>query len=173
MMNDVRSTEYIDGKLRVGFNFNTYLYFEIPPLAFMGQIERASLILFKIPINTGQEPAHLQRGGYCICPLMDFFSAYSNWFLPPRSDESLCCQYEDHLRMSYTQIDVTQIVRAWIRNDPENKGLFLTASPDVRPIVYASDRYVLPGMRPFLRLTYSGFAPPLSVAECTVEAQAL
>lgn len=163
----------VDDKLRVLRGFTTYLNFAFPLAAFMGCVENARLILYKIPMNGRQAHPAMQNNRYSVCPLLDFFSIYGNWYRPTAVDHRLCVLFEDQICVSYTEVDVTEIVRSWALNMPENKGLLLNAAPNARPVLYASNRYRVAGMRPFLRLSYSGITPPLSAAEGEAEVKAL
>jgi hypothetical protein len=160
---------YIQDKLYLGYNFETYLFFGLPPAAFFGRVKQARLILFKIPPGVIEASSIPKSNRYVLWPLLDFFSLYSNWYRPPETDGSLRLDYEDRADMSYTEIDITEIAKAWIRQNPENKGLLLAGVPNARSLTYASDQYKTPGMRPMLRLTYEGVSQPTSVAPCTVE----
>lgn len=162
---------YNKDRLHLGCSFQTYLYFELPPTIIFSRVKEAKLILFKIPINVFKTSSTQQSDRYRVCPLLDYFSTYSNWYQPPRTDDSLTVNYEDQARMSYTEIDITTIAEAWTEENPENKGLLLTGAPDARYLVYASDQYETIGMRPRLRLAYEGVSWPLSSAPCTVVIQ--
>ena len=169
LMNGVKCAAYMDDKLHIGCNIKTYLFFDFPPTAFFSCLKEARLILFKIPANVSENPLYQQCNDYIIYPLLDFFSIYSNCYMPPKTDEILCLPYKDQAYMSYTEIDMTAIAQAWIKGKIENKGLLLTGSSNSRHLVYASDQYRVAGMRPMLRFTYKGISRPLSVAPCTVE----
>ncbi len=167
-MDGVGRSAYQSDKLRLGDRFQTYLFFELPPPVFFSPLKTARLILFKIPLYAAKSPLMPQGDRYSVCPLLDFFSVYSDWYAPVRIDDSLCMDYEDQVWSSSTQIDITEIAAAWIGERLENKGLLLTGYPNARPVAYASDRYETAGMRPMLRLTYAGTTRPLSAAPCTV-----
>ncbi|OQA71870.1 MAG: hypothetical protein BWY35_01890 [Firmicutes bacterium ADurb.Bin248] len=154
--------------LRVGCGYETYLYFELPPAVWLGRLQKARLFLFKISADAAGAPlSKIDR--YRVCPLLDFASVFGDCFAPPGIDERLCAPFEDDSRRSYTEIDVTGIAKAWTLEKPENKGLVLSGHPSARPLVYASNRFAVAGMRPTLRLSCEGFTRPLSVAEAVAE----
>ncbi len=169
LMNGTGCFEYRSDRLRVGCNYKTYLYFELPPEAFSGRLARARLVLFKVPVKAPDAFFCPRNDFYCACPLLDYFSVYSNCFSPPVFDAGLCADYADEARAAYTEIDVTEIARAWLKGKPENKGLLLDGRAGAAQIVYASGRHEAAGMRPLLRLAYEGASPPLNAAPCTVK----
>jgi hypothetical protein len=155
--------------LHLGCGFITYLFFELPLPSFIGRLEKAELVLYKIPADTNELPYSPECDRYFIYLLLDYFNIFGNCYEPPRIDECLGVEFIDHARIGYDDVDITKIVEAWLGSGPENKGLLLTGTPDARRLVYASDRFEAPGMRPMLRLTYEGVTRPLNVAPCTVE----
>ena len=169
LISGAKCSAWKNDPLRIGCNFTTYLFFELPPAVFLNPVKRARLILFKMPMNVIEIPSAFWSNQYSVYPLLDFFSVYSGWYIPPRFDDSLRVDYEDQACISYTEIDITAIVAAWSQERMENKGLFLTGAPNGRQLMYASDQYETAGMRPRLRLTYEEISRPLSAAPCTVE----
>ena len=163
-----KSPAYAKDRLYLGAGFKTYLFFKLPSTDFFSKIVKAKLILFKIPfpLMGSCPPSH--PGQYGIFPLLDYFSAYSGWYAPPRFDAGLRVDYQDQDDLSYAEIDITKIVSSWIETDEENKGLLLSGAPDTRFLIFASGRYETVGMRPTLRLAGRGFSRPLSMAPCTV-----
>lgn len=166
LLNGNPCRENENDQLYFGGPFQTFLFFDLPPPAFFSGLKKAELILFKIPAETAAAPCascHYAR------PLLDFFNVFYNCYTPPRTDDNLCAVYRDRPRDGYAEIDVTGIVNAWLNSRPENKGLLIESDPDARGIVFASMRYNIRGMRPFLRLTYEGITRPLSAAPASVE----
>ena len=155
-------------KLFLGYNVNTYLFFELPPIAFYCHILQARLLLYKIPLYCTGIASELPNSQYSVCPLLDFFSSYSNLYTQPRTDDSFIVNFEDQTNMSYTEIDITAIAGAWIEENIENKGLLMTGNLGAQQLIYASDQYKTVGMRPMLRLTYDVISWPLRAASCTV-----
>ena len=166
----IRGKHHIDvnDRLYLGYGFQTYLFFSLPSEILFKEDVRARLILYKIPSTVVPISSFPPENHYWICPLLDFFSIYSNWYTPPRTDDLLRVHYEDQKKCSYTEIDLTAIVKAWIKNEPENKGLLLVGDPHARYLTYASARYSVPGMRPVLRLTYEAVSQPLSTTKCSI-----
>ncbi|MEA4815455.1 MAG: DNRLRE domain-containing protein [Lachnospiraceae bacterium] len=171
LISGVKNSTCINDKLCLGNNFEIYLSFELPPAAFFNHIIKARLILFKIPFNFTDTHSNPWNNQYSVYPLLDFFSAYSNWYEPPKTDNRLKINYEDQASISYSEIDITKIAEGWINKKPENKGLLLRSTPDARCLVYASAQNMIIGMRPFIRLTYRGFSKPLSAAPCIVNVE--
>lgn len=167
--NCMRCSECGGEALRVGCGLRTYLFFELPPSVRFGRLRTARLILFKIPANAAGTPPTDGPDRYRVCPLLDFFSVFGDCYAPPESDGSLCAFFGDDACRNHTEIDVTDIARAWFRENPENKGLVLTGVGNARQLVYASNRFAIAGMRPTLRLSYEGFSWPLNMAPAVVE----
>lgn len=169
LINGMRCCPQKQDNLQVGYNLITYLYFELPPAVFFTPVKEARLILFKIPVNGMENPSASWHSLYAAYPLLDFFSVYSSWYMPPGVQEDLRTDYEDQPYRSYTEIDMTAIAAAWIEEKLENKGLLLMGAPYARQLVYASGEHEIPGMRPRIRLTFEGPAKPLSAEHCIVE----
>lgn len=169
LTNDMRCGESDSQTLRIGCNWSVFLYFEIPSEAFFFHIKEARLVLFKLPVRCAQTPCIQQGTWYYACPLLEYFSIYGSRYAPPGIDDSLCLYYTDCADAAYTEIDVTEIARAWLKGEPENKGVLLSGVTGAPQLVYASERHGVEGMRPFLRLSYEGVVQPLSTAPCTVK----
>lgn len=157
--------------LFLGNTYQVYLYFGMPSCTGPANLTQAKLVLFKIPIGDPRNQTGCHHNQYCAYPLLDFFSVYNCMYAPPKTDESLRGVFHDHPCSSYSEIDITDIARAWKNDSLENKGILLTGDECTRCIAYASDRYEIPGMRPMLRLTYdtTELCRPLSVSPCIVE----
>ncbi len=166
--NDIEYNTSKNEILYIGCSFETYLFFKLPPAAFLNPLKSARLILFKVPLNTAENFSIPKSNYYSIYPLLDFFSIYTNWYRPPEIDAGLGLDFKDIPCISYTEIDITTIVKAWLNEKPENKGLLLTSAPNARLMAFASNQYNRAGMRPILRLTYMGISQPLGMAPCTV-----
>ncbi len=165
---------YIDGNkeyLRLGCDYQIYLSFSFPPYSCLKYLKQAKLILFKIPAQFFGVQTTDKCDHYSIYPLLDFFSPYSCIFTPPAIDFSRKETFEDNECSSYTEADITPIVKAWINEEVENKGILLTGNLETRLITYASDRYIIKGLHPFLRLNYveTDLCQPYSTTPCTIE----
>jgi hypothetical protein len=92
-------------------------------------------------------------------------------FCPPKIDYSRRVIFDNNYCSSYTEVDITKIVKDWADNKIENKGLMLTGNDNSQYVSYASDRYEIMGMRPMIRMIYEGkeICLPLSVAPCEVK----
>lgn len=147
----------------------TYLFFEIPTPSFFERLVKAELVLYKIPADTCQPPCTPDCDRYFIYPLLDYFNIYGKCFEPPHIDECLSVEFRDQARIGYYDINITKIVEAWIGGGPENKGLLLSSLPNARRLVFASNQFKAPGMRPMLRLTYESPTRPLTIAPCKID----
>ncbi len=156
-----------DNRLFVGGNFAAYLFFELPVPGFNAPLQSAKVVLFKLPVCERRQMFILPCGNYTVRPLLDFFSPYSNCYTAPRQDEKLAVTYMDNSYAAYTEIDVMPIVREWLKNQPENKGLAITGR-EASVLTYASAFYAESGMRPFLRLIYKEITPPLNCTADTI-----
>ncbi|WP_304341228.1 hypothetical protein [Metaclostridioides mangenotii] len=146
-----------------------YLYFDLLPCSFLKDIKQAKLILFKLPPKLRNQIYYRnQCAYYSVYPLMDFFSIYSRCL---DIEYSQVVNFEDKHCCSYSEVDITSIVKTWIDEAVENKGLLLTGNIDTRIITYASDRYRIKGMQPRLRLIYEKnyICPQLETTTCSVE----
>ena len=56
--------------------------------------------------------------------------------------------------MCYTEINITPILREWIKEKLENKGVLLLGEIDSKWIVYGSEQMCSTAMRHFLRVKY-------------------
>ncbi len=152
-------------------SYLVYLFFEIPSCYYVNNLTEARLILFKLP-QTKQNDTKLkkQRMRYSIGPLLDYFSIYTCNFSPVCIDYNQVVTFKDECCCSYTEIDITQMVKTWIEGKAENKGLLLSGNRNASLISYASNRYKIEGMQPRLRLVYDTpiFCKPLSSVPCTV-----
>lgn len=156
--------------LQLGLEYQIYLSFDLPPDYYIKYLEQAKLVLFKIPTKcmTSEET---EEESYEIYPLLDYFSTYPCFYDPPAVDEERKVQLIDSEHCSYSEADITSLVKAWLNHEIENKGLMLTGSEAERVITYASDCYERKGMRPMLRLIYEDncTCTPLTTVACTVK----
>lgn len=120
------------------------------------QLEQAKLVLFKKPLNSISHCAPSDNNAYGLYPLLDFFNVYMCNFCAPAVDKSMEVLFENNSYLGYTEIDITDIVKAWITGDIENKGLLLMGIGDSPLMSYASSNFPVKGMQPFLRLIYDG-----------------
>lgn len=163
--------------LFLGHYGQIYLFFDLPADPGACVLQRASLILFKLPyiFSCGENDcAGYPAGQYTLYPLLDFFSAFGRAFSPPAVDFSRRVCYQDFRGCSYTEIDVTQIVKDWSDGRLENRGILLTGSPHSPCLYYASDRYEILWMRPLIRLTCGETEKPgvLRAVPCEVKINA-
>lgn len=92
---------------------------------------------------------------YKISPLLDFLNIYKCQCAKPKICEAQSVYFRNNVHNTYTDVDITCIVSAWMENKIENKGLILKGIDNAGLITYASNRYCLFGMRPIIRLIYN------------------
>lgn len=149
-----------------------YLYFDLYSYYCYGDLKEAKLILFKIPSKSSENRSCYKgkQNKYSLYPLLDFFNIYGYKFEEPNIDPNLRVNFDDEKLCGYTEIDITNIVKMWIKGDVENKGVLLIGDKYSRIITYACHRYFILGMRPMLRLNYgeNSICKPLNVISSIV-----
>jgi|GEM_PF-611531 hypothetical protein len=141
--------------LILGYNNPLYIFFDLPVNLYNCKLLQTKLILFKIPpFDFQHETDECMENRYNIYPLLNFFSIYDCCFSPPNIDDDRKIIFHNNKNSSYSEIDITRIVKTWLCNKIENKGLMLTGSKNSPNIIYASNSYKIPGMRPFVRISY-------------------
>lgn len=151
--------------LVLGRNYQIYLSFELPADYYLKNLKEAKLVLYKLPMVVQNEGS----SEYEVYPLLDFFSAFSGVFDRPAVDEERKETFTDQESCAYSEADITSIVKAFLGEKVENKGILLTGSEETRIITYASDGYEIRGMRPMLRLIYEDMiCIPLSCVPCKI-----
>lgn len=148
-----------------------YLFFSLPSYAYIKNLKEARLILFKLPNKEDNDFKLNQKyGSYSVAPLLNFFSTYACMYSPTFIDCDKKTTFRNDCRCSYTEIDITHIVKAWTKEEIENKGLLLYGNKEAPLVMYASNQYKIEGMRPRLRLVYEDacIIPCLASAACTV-----
>lgn len=153
--------------LLLGSDYESYLWFDLPPYQTLKNLQAAKLVLFKVPsiLITREEAERVSS--YELYPLLDYFSEYSGFYDRPPVDLARKVEFIDRRDYSYTEADITSIVTAWLNMEVENKGMVLMGNENVRLISYASEGYARRGMRPMLRLVYEDVVcPPLSCVPC-------
>ena len=149
----------------------SYLFFSLPRYSGIGCLKQARLILFKVPQeDQASSCSSGVRVAYYVGPLIDFFSIYSYHYGSLTIERNQIVTFQDNVCCSYTEIDITSIVRNWLEDKIENKGILLYASRAASLITYASSRYSIESMRPRIRLIYedNNGDPILSSVPCSV-----
>ncbi len=168
-----KDCQYIESDrkyLRLGHDYQIYLSFELPPYSCIKNLLQAKLLLFKISTTCEEEQKRSECQFHSVYPLLDYFSAFSCMYEPPDFDCGLGEMFEDLESCCYTEADISLIVRAWIDEEIENRGLLLTGKRSSRIITYASDTYDIRGMQPMLRLAYEeSVCEPLLSVPCVVK----
>ena len=150
-------------------NYISCFYFELPNYLSLKNLKSAKLILFKDPISKhrdsdiecSHEKWDCTKGNnnnhyYSVAPLLEFFSRYSAFYSVPKAYFSSKVKFYDNDGICYTEIDITKIVKDWINESVENKGLILTGHNNSRLICYASEKGDILRMSPIIRLIYQG-----------------
>ncbi|MFT9078285.1 DNRLRE domain-containing protein [Ethanoligenens sp.] len=160
--------------LFLGHEEQIYLFFNLPLCLPFGALSKARLRLFKLvcfpfPIHHTVD-AENDSSRYALYPLLDFYSVFNCAFSTPAVDVDRRVDFTNCSHLSYTEIDITQIVEEWIRGKIENKGLLLTGSASSQCISYASGQYAVLGMRPTIRINLkeNSICQPLKVVPCKV-----
>lgn len=158
------------GRLLLGCGYQIILNFKIPHFFSLCTVKRASVILFKTPDTCMYHCRKNLLTQHFAYPLLEFYSPYGCIYGPPVIDESRRAIFHDDLNCCSTEVDVTEIARAWVGGAIENKGIMLMASEESNLVAFASDRPEFSGMSPILRLTCENITPsqPLSVHDCDV-----
>lgn len=170
------------------YNYLSCLYFAIPPCLFNKDLKSAKLILYKYPISQSTafnskcdcynecdccwECCYYEdNNNYIAAPLLEFFSAFSSFYCIPRVDLCRKIEFVNYTNLCYTEVDITEIVKAWSDGDLENKGIMLAGSNGSNFIGYGSEKSDIPGIRPILRLVYKEFTlcQKLSSTPCSVK----
>lgn len=138
----------------LGHDGRICLFFDLPADPGACILQKAVLVLFKLPYISGTECAGHSVSQYVLYPLLDFFSVFGSMFSPPAVDLGRRVCFQDISSRSYTEIDITQIVKDWSDGKLENRGILLAGSPDSPCLYFASNRYQIFWMRPIIRMTY-------------------
>ena len=148
-------------------DYSIYLHFNLPPYYYLQNLKQARLLLFKLAFSNCQN----QDAKYNICPLLDFLGFYYCTDSIPAIDNSRKVTFQDSDCSVYTEIDITSIVKSWIKEDIENKGLLISGNDCSHIIDYASSQYAIKGFRPMLRLIYDDniYCEPLSTTPCDID----
>ncbi|HZK43989.1 MAG TPA: hypothetical protein VFC73_06835 [Syntrophomonadaceae bacterium] len=157
-------------------NYLSCLYFDFPPYSCLKNLKNAKLILFKLPMSQYKTfdsrcgSHRVYRHHYIVSPLLEFFSVYSYLYSVPKADYSKKMTFDDDVSLCYTEIDITGIVKEWIDDSMENRGLMLIGNHSNKLISYASEKNDIPRMCPIIRLIYKeNTCWGLSSTPCLVE----
>lgn len=152
-----------------------YLFFSLPPGWQPQRLRQAKLVLFRVPDVCGGLQNGLQNrfAGYGVYPLTVFFSPYCIASLRQGILQNMGIGFWQDPLQCYTEVDVTSIVRAWLGEQTENKGLLLTGCCDAPLVTFASHQNGMEAIRPKLRLVFDTpcHTKPLSQAGCRVEVE--
>ncbi|MDV4150904.1 DNRLRE domain-containing protein [Clostridium sp. AL.422] len=147
-----------EGTITIGFdNKNTYysyLFFDFSSLASDIIIYSAELVLFK----TDQFFNNIEQK-ILISPLRDYFSTYTTYNNVPNYDHYSVISFYPLTSKVAVTINVTNMVSAWIKNRPSNKGIILYGKSKGTIVNFGSvknnDTYLIP----FIKVHYDHIAP--------------
>ncbi len=146
--------------LLLGPEKTIYLFFSLPVWLCDFVLLEARLILFKLPYDASNTMyAANTADRYTLCPLREIFNVYGYMYAPPSVDLSRCVAFRDLCGQSYTEIDITRIMKDWSGGELENNGLLLMGRGAASYLCYASSQYGMSAMRPMLRLTCQNAKP--------------
>lgn len=171
-------TEHDMGRLLTGGtegnNYRSFLSFELPVFCVDTNILSARLVLYKIPISYrewGNRELNGRGRNYTVKPLLDFPSIYAASFAMARADEHDTVEFCENPRCAYEEINLTDLVCAWMDDKLENKGIVIEGCHDAGILAFASRRFPMIGMRPMMRIQYADTCNPkaLSAISSSVE----
>lgn len=132
--------------------FEVALFFHLPPAVGSHQIKQARLFLFKVTQEVCCSCPENMENEYSAYPLLEFFGS-GCCFDTPQYDKNLHVEFRDRACISDTEIDITKLVKAWVSEQIDNKGILLQGCKGDL-LTYASIRHKDMGMRPFVRISY-------------------
>lgn len=154
--------DQVDKEIWIGtkgsYTYWSYLYFNLMPIAHEVTVTSAVVVLFKIPVESKvnewdyYEANRVNR--YRVLPLLDYVSPYAYCYPELKVDYKLEKEFQIREEVNYTEVDITEIVKAWLGRNLENKGIFLTGLPSSKWLLYGSELASSKGLRPFLRVAY-------------------
>lgn len=172
---DGEETEHTSEILLLRRENGISLRFELPVWLTAREVQKAWLVLFKVPSCWSGVAASVAETPerYMAFPLRSDATPFGGAFAPPRVDRRRAVRFCNCRHHGYTEIDVTGIVRAWADGVIVNRGFWLTGCQNARTVVYASSRSVVPGVGPLLRLHVENMEPcsPFCEAPCTVRVE--
>lgn len=142
-----------EGTITIGFdNKNTYysyLFFDVSSLPSNIVISSAELVLFKTDKFFNNIEQKLS-----ISPLRDYFSTYTTYDNAPNYDHYTIINFYPLTTKVAVTINITNIVSAWIKNRPSNKGIIIYGKSIGTIVNFGSvkndDNYLIP----FLKVHY-------------------
>ena len=147
-----------EGTITIGFdnksNYYSYLFFDFSSIPSDIVIYGAELVLFKTDnfFNSIQQKLS-------ISPLRDYFSTYTTYNNAPNFDHYSIINFYPLTSKVAVTINVTNMVSAWIKNRPSNKGMIIYGRSKGTIVNFGSvkneDTYLIP----FLKLHYDRLTP--------------
>lgn len=136
-------------------NFISCLYFDLPTNINIEDIKNVKLILFKYTFIENSQIKYCRNKHeflYCVAPLLDFFSPFSCQYSLPKADYKNKSFFTNNKKLSYIEIDITEIVKSWMTNKIENRGLLLVTNNNYDVLSFVSEKTCMPKTQPFIRL---------------------
>ena len=138
--------------LYIGRGVSSTLYIDLSGLKGITHIINAKLILFTVPLNNRYK-LH-DKMEYSIAPLLDFINVYDECYTWPKIDDTNEIAFEIDKKQSYIEVDVTTIVKKWMSNELENKGVCIKGHSEYSCVGFAGNLFEVKHMHPFLRVQY-------------------
>ena len=131
------------------------LYFDLPPIEILGNIQSVKLILFNAPFSpfTDGPCHHKYTCPYLLYPLREYHTAY-NYLSMPMIDYKNGLYFYTSPNTISNEIDVTKLVHDWLIGKLLNKGIILLGCCPNHLVAYGSCYSPYSSVFPFLRITY-------------------
>ncbi|MGL4800232.1 MAG: DNRLRE domain-containing protein [Cellulosilyticaceae bacterium] len=136
----------------------SYLYFNTFTISPYTPISSAIITLFKIPTSYEK---HVVLNATCI-PTLEYMTPYTYCYNSPSLAREFTTPFFITPNMSYTEIDVTTIVQAWVSGTLPNKGLLLFQDHFDALVHFGAASNPVPSLQPVLDITIATTpAPPI------------
>ncbi|SHH01180.1 DNRLRE domain-containing protein [Tepidibacter thalassicus] len=135
-----------DGK----YYYYSYLFFDISPIPSNIVINSAEIILFKV-----KDFFNCNTKVFSIYPLSDYFSTFTTYKNHPRINTQFKYDFLPFTNNIYIEVNITDILEAWINNTLINKGIILIGDNNQNCLTtFASALNKDPYLIPFLRVSF-------------------
>lgn len=133
----------------------SYLFFDLCSIPANATISSAQLVLFR------KNYCHMDNNTFInICPLKDDFSTYTTYRIQPKIYDSYKKVGEVSKNKVSVEVDITEILKAWLNGTIINKGLVIEGNKKTTPLLifgstFTRDEYLMPIIRVIYDCTYS------------------
>ena len=147
-----------EGTITIGLdnknNYYSYLFFDVSSIPSNIVIYSAELVLFKTDHFLNNIEQKLS-----ISPLIDYFSTHTTYNNAPNYDHYSTINFYPLTSKVAVTINVTNMVSAWIKNRPSNKGVIIYGRSKGTIVNFGSvkndDTYLIP----FIKVHYEHLSP--------------